>query len=121
MGWRSMSRRVVRMNIRKKKKKRETGAKKLISPARGPGWRCSGMAMPISRPERRFLYVQVRSQPEEVSCFSVEEGVFWRKSMVLKLECMLRTKSLTCETWPAGVASVNLKFQSSAPCEREGR
>ena len=33
------------MKIKKKKKRRDTGAKKLILPARGPGWSFSGITM----------------------------------------------------------------------------
>jgi hypothetical protein len=35
------------MSMRKKKKKSDTGAKKLILPASGPGWSFSGMTIAI--------------------------------------------------------------------------
>ena len=42
-----MPRIVVMMNIRKKKKKSETGAKKLMRPASGPGCNFSGIVKPM--------------------------------------------------------------------------
>jgi hypothetical protein len=44
----SIRRTVVMMNIRKKKKNSDTGAKSEISAASGPGWSFSGMTSAIS-------------------------------------------------------------------------
>ena len=42
------------MNTRKKKKNNETGAKKLIRPASGPGWSFCGIFIAMSYPDTRF-------------------------------------------------------------------
>jgi hypothetical protein len=49
-----MPRMVTMMNITAKKKSSDTGAKKAICPASGPGWSFSGMSMPMWKPDSRF-------------------------------------------------------------------
>src|SRR5215813_3009321 len=98
MGCNSMLRSVVMMNRRKKKKNNETGAKKLIWPAKGPGCSLSGITMPICKPESKLLYFHDKSQPCGVSCFSVGDRVSSAKSTPLKLVFVFSTKSRTCET-----------------------
>src|SRR5215469_253167 len=94
----SIPRNVVVTNIRKKKKNNDTGANKLICPARGPGCSFSGMVVPISKPERRLVYFHARFQPSGVRCFSVGESVCGGKSTSRKFVFIVKTKSRTCET-----------------------
>ena len=85
--------------MRKKKNTSETGAKKLIRPASGPGCSFSGMTMPIFEPVTRLRYFQVSSQPFGVCCFSVGDIEPCGKSTSRKSVVISRRKSRTCVTF----------------------
>src|SRR3984893_8503377 len=98
MGCRLIPRKVDRMNTRKKKKNNDTGAKKLIRPASGPGCSICGIFTARSYPETRFWYFHSRSQPFSLRRSSVGDIAFSGKSNPEKSVRNTRSKSRACET-----------------------
>src|SRR5215207_9797629 len=100
------------MKSRKKKKKSDTGAKKVIWLTHGPGLSFCGISIPICAPESRFEYCQRRSHPSAFCRFSTGEIAFCGKLISSKFVCIASRRFLTWLTFDP-----NSYHQLSIPCE----